>query len=345
MQLFPWGEQLAIDLGTAHVHIALKGQGVVVREPSMVAFGDGRRQPVAVGVEAWRLWERGVSEVKVVRPVRGGMIADFDAAVAMLRRFIRQALGHRPLLSPSVVVAHPAGATGVELQALRHSLTAAGAGQITMVQKPLAAGLGAGLPLHSDEGYLIVDLGAGATDIGLFSGGLVTAGQTVRYGGDNLDETLIRAIRRQQGLRITSSAAEYLKQQAGSVQQTPNPGAVPIDDVVVVDEDRRVDSYNIDVDWVPQILVQALEPLLEELTWIVEDLPDSSRRQLELGSLVLTGGGTLLRGMDELFRERLQLPVTVAASPLSCTILGLETILNDLSALSLNGRRFGTNTL
>ena len=346
MQVFPWSEQLAIDVGTAHVHIAVRGEGVVVREPSVVAFGDGRRQPVAVGSEARRLWERGVSEVKVVRPVRGGMVADFDAAVAMLRRFIRQALGHRPLFSPAVVAAYPAGATGVELQALRHSLAAAGAGHMTMVQKPLAASLGAGLPLHSDESYLVVDLGAGAVDIGVFSSGLVTAGQTVRYGGDDLNEALIRAVRRQQGLRITYTAAEHIKQQAGSEQRAPNSGVVPVDDVVIVEEGQRLDCYDIEVDdWVPQVLAEALEPLLDELTWVVEELPESSRRELELGGVVLTGGCTLLRGIEELFRERLQLPVTSAADPLSCTILGLETILNDLSTLSLNGRRFGTNSL
>lgn len=345
MQLFPWGEQLAIDIGTAHVHVAVKGEGVVVREPSMVAFSDRRRQPVAVGGEARQLWDWNVSDVKVVRPIRGGVVADFDAAVAMLRRFIRQAVGHRSLFSPGVVVASPAGATAVELQALRHSLTAAGAGHIIMVQKPLAAGLGAGVPIHSTESYLVVDIGAGATDVGVLSDGLATASQTLRYGGDDLDEALVRAVRRQRGLRIAATAAEHIKQQAGSVYRIPNNTKVPIDDVVVADEDRHLDSYDIDVGWVPPVLAEGLEPVIEELRWLIEDLPNSSRRELELGGLVLTGGCALLHGIDELFREGLQLPVTVAADPLSCTILGLEIVLSDLTALSLNGHRFGSNAL
>lgn len=343
MRLFPWSEQLAIDVGTAHVHIAVKGEGVVVREPSMVAFSDGRHQPIAVGNDARQLWDWSVAEVKVIRPIRGGVVADFDEVVVMFRRFIRQALGHRPLFSPAVVVAHSAGATGVELQALHHSLTAAGAGQITMVQKSLAAALGAGLPLHSEESYLVVDIGAGATDIGVFSNGLVTAGHTVRYGGDDLDEALVRAARRQRGLRITHTAAEHIKQQAGSVAGASNPAVM--DNVVAVQQDQHLDSCDIDVAWVSKVLSEALEPLLEELDWIITDLPEASRRQLELGGLVLTGGCALLRGIDELFRERLQLPVTVAADPLSCTILGLEAILNDVGGLSLNGRRFRRNTL
>lgn len=343
MALLPWGEQLAIDMGTACTQIAVKGQGVVVREPTVIAFDDGRRRPVAVGAEAQRLWERGVSAVKIVRPIRGGVIADFESAVALLRRLIRQALGHRPFFSPSAVVASPASATGVELQALDHSLGAAGIGQVTMVQKPLAAGLGAGLPLHSDESYLVVDIGAGATDIGLFSSGLVTAGHTVRCGGDDLDEAIIRAIRRDRGLRITSPAAEHIKKQVGAVHT--NNGTVSVDDVVVVDENQTVDHYDIEVDWVPQVLADAFDPLLEELSWVVENLPDSSCRGLEVGGLVLTGGCMLLRGLDELFRERLHLPVTIAPDPLSATILGLEAILSDLPALSLNGRRFGNKPL
>ena len=345
MPLLPWGEQLAIDVGTAYTKIAVKGQGVVVREPTLIAFSDGRRRPVAVGTEAQRLWEGVVSEVKVVRPVRGGVIADFASAVALLRRLIRQALGYRPFFSPSAVVAYPATATGVELQALGHSLEAAGIGQVTMVQKPLAAGLGAGLPLHSDESYLVVDVGAGATDIGLFCSGLVTAGYTVRYGGDDVDEAIIRAIRRDRGLRITSAAAEHIKKQVGAIHRNTNNGAVSVADVVVVDEDHSVDYYDVEVDWVPQVLADAFEPVLEELSWVVENLPDSSRRELEVGGLVLAGGCVLLRGLPDLFRERLHLPVTLAPDPLSCTILGLEAILSDLPALSLNGRRFGNKPL
>jgi len=341
MPILPWTDQLAMDVGSASVHIAAKGEGVVLREPSFVAFDSPSKRPVAFGTEAHQLWERAVDEVDIVRPIRGSVVADFDATVAMLRAFIRQAMGRRPLFAPMVVLATPASATQVEMRALHDSLHAAGAGHIVDVQRPLAVGLGADLPLQSDDSYLIVDIGAGATDGGVFHNGLVTSSRSFRFGGDDLNEAIIRAVKRQRGIRLSAPAAEHLKREAGSVQTALANGPVHVDDVVLVNNDQHLESYEMEVDQVPQILTEAFEPLIEELQWLTEELPRAQKQQVAGGGIMLSGGTALLGGLDELIASRLHLPCRVASDPISCTILGLETVLTDIEALSLGGQRFG----
>ena len=341
MPILPWTDQLALDLGSSSVHIAVKGEGIVLREPSFVGFDSQHNKPIAFGSEARQLWERGVDDVEIVRPIHSSVVADFDSAVAMLREFIRRALGRRPLFAPMVVIATPASATQVERRALHDSLHAAGAGHIVDVQRPLAVGLGADLPLQSDDSYLIVDIGAGSTNAGVFHNGLVTATRSVRFGGNDLNEAIIRTIRRQRGIRLSVSAAEHLKREAGSVQAALANGPVHVDDVVIVNNDQHLTSYEMDLEQIPQILTEAFEPLLEELQWLVEELPRAQKQQVVGGGMVLSGGTALLEGLDKLIAAHLHLPCRVATDPISCTILGLEMVLSDIEALSLGGQRFG----
>jgi rod shape-determining protein MreB and related proteins len=182
----PWSDELAIDLGTAHTHICVKGVGVVVREPSVIAFDAAGRRPVAVGLEAKRMLERDVEGVQVVRPIRGGMVADFDAAVTMLRHFLHQALGRRPLWSPIVVTSHPDGATPVERRALADAIRAGGGGQVMGVQRSLATALGAGVKIGGDTSQMVIDLGAGVTNVGVIAMDLATGGMTERQGATTL---------------------------------------------------------------------------------------------------------------------------------------------------------------
>jgi len=341
MPILPWTDQLAVDLGSATVRIAIKGKGVVLHEPGFVAIESRRSRPVAFGTEARQLWETGVADIEVVRPIRGGVVADFDATVAMLREFVRRALGRRPLLSPMVVTATPASATQVENRALHDALHAAGIGHIVDVQRPLAVGLGAGLPLQSDESYLLVDTGAGCTDAGVFHNGLVTSGCSLEFGGDDLNEAIIRAVRRQRGIRLSEPAAEHLKQEAGSVEAALSNDLVHVDNVVVVENDRHMESYEIKADWVPGILREAFDPLIEQLQWLTEELPQAHKQRVAAGGIVLSGGTALLQGLDELLAAAIDLPCRVATDPISCTILGLEAVLSDIEALSLGGQRFG----
>jgi len=312
---------------------------VVVREPTVVAFGPTNRRPLAVGQEAQHLWERGAADVHIVRPVRHGVVADFDAIVALLRPLITRALGKRPWLPPQVVVSCPAEITPVELRALQDSLHAAGGGRIITVSKPLAAGLGAGLSAHTEETALVVDIGGGATDVGLFSGGLVTGTRTIAFGGESLDEAIRRAVRRERGLKISEVAAEHLKEQVGSVNSGPGSPQVAVEGSAE-EQPTGAQPHDLDTARVPEILARAFQALLSELLWTVEQLPSRVQHELTEGGVVLTGGGALLRGVDELIRRHLQLPVGVATDPVSCTILGLEAIMRDLPALALNGRSF-----
>jgi len=330
-----------MDIGSASVHIAAKGEGIVLREPSFVGFDSQHNKPIAFGSEARQLWERGVDDVEIVRPIHSSVVAEFDAAVAMLREFIRRALGHRPLFAPMVVIATPASATQVERRALHDSLHVAGAGHIVDVQRPLAVGLGADLPLQSDDSYLIVDIGAGSTNVGIFHNGLVTTTRSFRFGGNDLNEAIVRAIRRQRGIRLSVSAAEHLKREAGSIQAALANGPVHVDNVVLVNNDQHLTSYEMEAEQIPQILTDAFEPLLEELQWLVEELPRAQKQQLAGGGIMLSGGTALLEGLDELIASHLHLPCQVATDPISCTILGLETVLTDIEALSLGGQRFG----
>jgi rod shape-determining protein MreB len=338
--LFPWTEEIGIDLGTANTHVCVKGAGVVVRESTAVAYQASRRRPVCYGTEAKRMLERLVPGVEVVRPVRRGALADFDAGVDLLRQFVRQALGRRPLLfSPAAVVAAPINTTGVQRNALTHSLRSAGVGQAHVVPKILAAAVGARLPIAGVESHLIVDAGAGATDIGVVSMGTVTAGSTLRYGGDDIDEVVVRAIRRSQGVRVDVSSAEEVKIRVGSVSPDLGHDKVTVNGTAP-NGNGGGEPLAIVVQGASELLLKAVMPIVTEIAWVVEELPPKQKAEVEQNGITLTGGCALLRGFPELIAHHLNIPTTVAKDPLSCTILGIESIIADLSALSLEGRRF-----
>lgn len=331
----PWAEELAIDVGTACLHISVKHGGVVVREPSLVAYGESRRRPLAFGLEARRMLERAVEGVRVVQPIRNGVVADFDAAVALLRHFIHRALGRRPMLNPIIVTACPTAASPVEQRVLQDAIRLAGGGRILMVQKALAAAIGAGLPLDNIETRLLVDIGAGATDIGAVSMGLLSAGASPALAGDTLDHYLVRHVKRTQGIRVSATTAEEMKIQVGTVDpllQGNNNGFSTSSD--------ELQAYDVKLDEIPAVVADALAPIYDEIAWLIEQLPPKARAEIGANGITLTGGTALLKGLPEHMAGWLGVPVEVATDPMSCTILGLQSIVNDMGALSLEGRRF-----
>jgi rod shape-determining protein MreB len=336
----PWGDELAIDLGTANTHICVKDAGVVVREPSVIAFDAGGRRPVAVGLEAKRMLERDVEGVVVVRPIRSGVVANFDAAVAMLRSFIQQALGRRPLFNPLVIISHPNEATLVEQRALVDAVRAAGGGQLLSVQRALATALGGGLQISGDASQLVIDLGAGITNVSVVAMGLATTGISIRYGGDDLDEALRRAIKRTQGIRISPASAEQVKLHVGTLLPPDQSESMRVDGVGANGEPAV--GADISLTDIPDLLARSLNRVVSEIAWLLEELPPRQQSEIAATGAVLTGGGALLGGIDSYFAEMLGIPVKVATDPPSCTILGLEAVLNDPHALSLGGRRFRT---
>lgn len=331
----PWADELAIDIGTASLHISVKDGGVVVREPAVVAYGESRRHPLAFGLEARRMHERAVEGVRVVQPIRDGVVADFDAAVALLKHFIHKALGRRPMLNPVVVTACPTACTPVEQRALQDAVRVAGGGRILMIQKALAAAIGAGLPLDSIETSLLVDMGAGATDIGALSMGLLSAGGSPRLAGDRIDRAIVRHVKRTQGIKISSTTAEEMKIQVGAVDPLLSGNSNGFS--TSTDE---LQAYDVDMDEIPAVVADALIPIYDEIAWLIEQLPPKARAEIGANGITLTGGTARLKGLSEQMASWLGVPVTVATDPMSCTILGLQSIVNDMGALSLEGRRF-----
>lgn len=328
---------MAIDLGTAACHISIHGAGVVVREPSVIAFSADRRRIIAIGAEAKQMLDREVSDVVVVRPLQGGVVADFDATVLMLRHFIHHALGHRPLLAPLVVAGAPTRATQIEQRALINALRAAGAGEVITVPRALAAAIGSGLPMNQPECRLLVDMGAGATDIGIISMGMVAAGETLHFGGDDLDEAIRRYVRRRYRMTIGRARAEDVKIMAGALTPEMMAEQIRLSDLSG-EETSAADAQQLE--GITELMRAALKPVIGEVLWTLEGLPERQMDEIAQAESILSGGCAQLRGIAELMSEELALRFTTALDPMSCTILGLEAILNDLEALSLDGRRF-----
>jgi len=335
MRFLPWQQQLAIDVGTATVHVSVKGGGVVVREPNVIAFSGPRRKPIAYGGEAKQMLDREVADVDVVRPMRGGVVADFDASSLLLRHLIHQALGHRPLLAPTVVTAEPTRGTQVERRALVTALRAAGAGEVIVIPRALADAVGAGMPMDQAECRLIMDMGAGATDIGVLSGGMIADGAALHFGGDDLDEAIIRYVKRRHQQRIGPATSEDIKVLAGA-----QPGDPAHDQLRVEDPSGQPNGAGLRLEGIPELMAAALRPVASEAEWILETLPDRQVEEIAASEGVLTGGCALMRGAAELLSGELALAIKPATDPMSCTILGMEAILNDLASLTLEGRRF-----
>jgi len=337
MRLLPWKTRMAIDLGTASCHISVHEAGVVVREPTVIAFDADRHRPIAWGAEAKQMLDREVTDVEVVRPLRGGVIADFDAAVLLLRHFMHQTLGHRPLLAPLVVVGQPTRSTQVERRALVNVLRAAGAGEVIMVPRALAAAIGAGLPMDQPECRLVVDMGAGSTDIGVVSMGMIAAGETIHFGGDDLDEAIRRYVRRRYRTSIGRARAEDIKIMAGALTSEMMAEQVRLSDFSG-EETSAADAQKLE--GIADLMREALMRAIAEVLWILDELPERQMDEIAHVDSVLTGGCAQLRGIAALMSDELALNFVAAPDPMSCTILGLEAILNDLDALSLDGRRF-----
>jgi rod shape-determining protein MreB len=310
--------------------------GLLVREPSAIAFDTERGRPIAYGSEAREMLDREVSDVEVVRPMESGVVAQFDAAVTMLRHFIHQALGHRPLLAPTVVTSVPTRATQVEQRAVVNALKAAGAGEVIAVPRALAAAIGAGLPMDQPQSRLIVDMGAGSTDIGVISMGMIAAGDALRFGGDDLDEAIRRHVQRRYRITIGRARAEDIKIMAGALSSEMVAEQVRLSDL----REGENNGGGEKLDGIAELMRASLKPAASEILWILDSLPEQQLDEITQVESILTGGCAQLRGINELLSDELAMQFTAAPDPMSCTILGLEAILNDLEALSLDGRRF-----
>lgn len=327
------GERLGIDLGTANIVVYARGRGVVVREPSVVAIDKASRRVLAVGEEARQMLGRTPGSIVAIRPLRTGVIADYSVTRDMLAFLIRRACGSRArIFKPLVVVCIPSGATSVEMRAALDAARSAGAREAYPIEEPMAAAIGAGLPIVSPGGNLIVDIGGGTTDIAVISLGGIVVSDSLRLGGNDLDEAITRHIRRVYNLDIGERSAEAIKTTIGSACRTDDP-----------EQEMEVRGRDI-VTGLPQTVsvssIEVRDALSEGVTQIVAAVknilertpPEMAADVIERG-ITLTGGGALLRGMDRLLQIETQIPVHVADDPMSSVAVGTGKVLEEIDTL------------
>ncbi|MBF0415130.1 MAG: rod shape-determining protein [Magnetococcales bacterium] len=326
---------MAVDLGTANTLVYVRGRGVVLSEPSVVAIHEnprGVRKVLAVGNEAKRMLGRTPGNIVATRPLRDGVIADFTVTEAMLKHFIRKVHKRRLFYSPRIILCVPYGATPVERRAIRESADTAGAREVYLIEEPMAAAIGAGLPVTEATGSMVIDIGGGTTEVAIISLGGIVYSRSIRVGGDKMDEAIVAHVRRKYQLLIGESTAENIKIQVGS--------AYPMAERLQVEVKGR-DLVN----GVPKHQIigdqEVLEALAEPINAIVEGVRTAlERTPPELASdivdrgIVLTGGGALLRGLDHLLSEETHLPVFIAEDPLSCVVMGSGRALEELDTMS-----------
>ena len=326
---------MAIDLGTANTLVYVKGRGIVLNEPSVVAIAEvkGKKQVLAVGEEAKQMLGRTPGNIRAIRPLRVGVIADFEVAEEMIKYFIRKVHNRRSFAAPVVVVCVPSGSTAVERRAIQDSAENAGARKVYLIEEPMAAAIGAGLPVTEPTGSMVVDIGGGTTEVAVLSLGGIVYSRSVRVGGDKMDEAIIAYIRRNHNLLVGEGSAARIKEDIGS--------ACPPEDT----EGQTMEIKGRDLmNGVPKELIiserQIAESLAEPVGAIIEAVkvalehtaPELAADIVDKG-IVLTGGGALLGNMDFVLRHATGLPVSIADDPLSCVVLGTGRALEEMKRL------------
>ncbi len=330
-----FSKDMAIDLGTANILVFLKGQGVVLNEPSVIAMTetDGRTRILAVGQEAKQMVGRTSGHIRAIRPLRDGVIADFDVAQEMIKYVIRKVHNRRSFVTPRIVISVPSGATPVERRAIREAADAAGARRMYLIEEPMAAAIGAGLPVMEPTGSMVVDIGGGTTEVALISLGGIVYSHSLRVGGDAMDDHIVSYLRRTHNLLIGEATAERMKLEMGSA-------APPEDGDGMIKEIRGRDL----ITGVPKALMISERELAASLAEPVNAIVEAVRVALEQSApelaadivdrgILLAGGGALLRNLDHVLRRATGLPVSIAEDPLTCVALGAGEALRGIGTI------------
>lgn len=326
---------MAIDLGTANTLVYVKERGIVLNEPSVVAIADvrGKKQVLAVGDEAKLMLGRTPGNIEAIRPLRDGVIADFEVAEEMIKHFIRKVHNRRSFASPQIIVAVPSGSTNVERRAIQESTESAGARRVFLIDEPMAAAIGAGLPVTEPTGSMIVDVGGGTTEVAVLSLGGLVYSRSVRVGGDKMDEAIAGYIRRNHNLLVGESSAERIKKEIGSA-------SIPADGEGSSMEIKGRDLVN----GIPKEIIISERQIAESLAEPVGAIIEAVRVALEQAApelaadivdkgIVLTGGGSLLGNLDLVLRHATGLPISIADEPLNCVALGTGHCLEEMKTL------------
>ncbi len=326
-----FSNDLAIDLGTANTLVYVKGKGIALREPSVVTVQKDSKHVLAVGSEAKAMVGRTPENIMAIRPMKDGVIANFEITEAMLRYFIQKVHNRKTFVRPRMVICVPSGITQVERRAVRDSAENAGAREVYLIEEPMAAAIGVGLPVEEPGGSMVVDIGGGTTEVAVISLAGIVYAQSVRVGGDEMDEAIISYIKRNYNLLIGERTAEEIKIQVGSAYEVGERknleikgrdliAAIP-KTVVITDEEVR------------ESLSEPVSAIVETVRGALERTPPELAADIVDRGIVLAGGGGLLRGIDVLLKEETGLPVTVAEDPLSAVVMGTGKVLDELDLL------------
>ena len=329
-----FSNDLAIDLGTANTCVYVKGKGIVLREPSVVAVkkdNRGNNQVLAVGSEAKRMLGRAPGNIRAIRPMKDGVIADFEVTEAMLRYFISKVHNQRRLVRPRIMICVPTGITQVEKRAVKESALSAGAREVFLIEEPMAAAIGANLPIQEPTANMVVDIGGGTTEVAVISLSGIVYSRSVRVGGDKMDEAILRHVKRKYNMLIGESTAEEIKIKIASaypmeeekeieVKGRDLVTGIPQTIIITSEEVRKAIAEQVDA------IVQAVRQALEQTP------PELAADVVERG-IVLTGGGALLRGLDQLLREDTSLPIFSVDDPLATVVMGTGIALDNMRTM------------
>ncbi|QCE33596.1 rod shape-determining protein [Acetobacteraceae bacterium] len=326
---------MAIDLGTANTLVYVKGRGVVLSEPSVVAVSEqrGRSQVLAVGNEAKQMVGRTPGSIKAIRPLRDGVIADFEVAEEMIKYFIRKVHNRSAFFSPRIVICVPTGSTAVERRAIQESAESAGARKVFLIEEPMAAAIGAGLSITEAAGGMVVDVGGGTTEVAVISLGGIVEARSARVGGDKMDEAIVAYIRKYFNLLIGESSAEKVKIELGAAM-APEDGTGPLRSLKGRDLVNGVPrEIVVSQAQIAEALQEPVQRIVEAVIAVLENTPPELSADIVERGIVLSGGGALLHRLDEVLRDATGLPVLVAENTLSCVALGTGRALEEMHNL------------
>ena len=331
-----FSKDMAIDLGTANTLVYVKGEGVVLNEPSVVAIveNQGNTQVLAVGNEAKQMLGRTPGKIQAIRPMKDGVIADFEVAEQMIKHFIRKVHRGRTISNPQIVICVPSGSTNVERRAIRESADAAGARKVFLIEEPVAAAIGAGLPVAEPTGSMIVDIGGGTTEVAVLSLGGVVLCTSIKTAGDRFDEAITEYMRLTHKLAIGEASAERMKKEIGS--------ACPPDDgdgknISVKGRDLITGlpkEISISQIQIAEALAEPVAQIIDTIKRALEQTPPELAADIVESGIMLTGGGSLLGNLDKVLRRSTSLPVSIAEDPLLCVVMGTGKALEEKSKLS-----------
>jgi rod shape-determining protein MreB len=329
------GRDMAVDLGTANTLVYVRGRGIVLSEPSVVAIDQSTGEVYAVGLEAKRMLGRTPGTISAIRPLKDGVIADFDVTEQMLRHFIQKVHQHR-FAHPRVVVCVPSGVTGVEKRAVEEATLSAGARQAYLIEEPMAAAIGAGLPVAEPTGNMIVDIGGGTTEVAVISLGGIVVSQSLRVGGDEMDEAIINHIKREYKLLIGQQTAEEIKLEVGS--------AFPLKEEVQAEVRGRdmltglPKTVILSSEEVRHALEEPVAQIIDAIKSTLDKTPPELAADIMDRGIVLAGGGALLQGLDQRLRQETHMPTHLAESPLTCVAVGSGRSLEEFDAMRSSAR-------